>query len=197
MRILLLLGVSALFLAGCQSGSDPVAASPVDPLAIPATEMPTSQIAAVGSVVENRYIVVLDKSGLTGLAGLIDQVGALAAGYGIEIDQVFEHALDGFVGQMSAQVAAQLALESWVAYIEQDRIVGATATQANATWGLDRLDQDDLPLNGNYQLTNNGAGAHVYIIDTGIRSSHNEFSGGIGNGYNTVGGGGPVRHWRW
>lgn len=188
MRILLpLLGLGALLLAGCQPDSDSAA---VAPAADTVPETATAQVGAVGTAVENRYIVVLEKSGLSGLTDLVSQVEALAASYGIDIDRVYEHALDGFVGEMPAAVAALLALDPLVAYVEQDRIVGATATQANATWGLDRIDQEDLPLDSNYQFASNGAGAHAYIIDTGIRSSHSEFSGRLGNGYNTVGGGG-------
>ncbi|HCS27652.1 MAG TPA: peptidase S8, partial [Spongiibacteraceae bacterium] len=185
-----LLAASALLLAACQSDSDSAAPPPVESLVNAPVETASAQVSGVGTVVENRYIVVLEKSGLSGLTGLIGQVEALAATYGIEIDRVYENALDGFVGQMPAAVASLLALDPLVAYVEQDRIVGATATQANATWGLDRIDQENLPLDGNYQFANNGAGAHAYIIDTGIRSTHNEFSGRLGNGFNTVGGGG-------
>lgn len=185
-----LLAASALLLAACQSDSDSAAPPPVESLVNAPVETASAQVSGVGTVVENRYIVVLEKSGLSGLTGLIGQVEALAATYGIEIDRVYENALDGFVGQMPAAVASLLALDPLVAYVEQDRIVGATATQTNATWGLDRIDQENLPLDGNYQFANNGAGAHAYIIDTGIRSTHNEFSGRLGNGFNTVGGGG-------
>ena len=185
-----LLGLSMLLLAACQSDSDSSAGVPVEAINSEPFESASTQVNGVGTAVEGRYIVVLEKAGLSGLSGLIGQVEALAATYGIQVDRVYENALDGFVGEMPAAVASLLALDPLVAYIEQDRIVGATATQSNATWGLDRIDQENLPLDGNYQFTSNGSGAHAYIIDTGIRSTHNEFSGRVGNGFNTVGGGG-------
>ena len=54
--------------------------------------------------------------------------------------------------------------------------------QSNATWGLDRVDQADLPLDQTYSYADDGGNVHAYIIDTGVRSSHNEFSGRVGNG---------------
>ena len=50
-------------------------------------------------------------------------------------------------------------------------------TQAGATWGLDRIDQRDLPLNGTYNYTTTGVGVNAYIIDTGIRRTHTQFGG--------------------
>ncbi|HZG43267.1 MAG TPA: S8 family peptidase, partial [Longimicrobium sp.] len=76
-----------------------------------------------------------------------------------------------------------------VDYIEQDARVQATATQSNATWGLDRVDQRALPLSGTYTYTPTGAGVNVYIIDTGIRLSHGDFGGRAVSGYDAVDGG--------
>ena len=74
-----------------------------------------------------------------------------------------------------------------VAYVERDQVVHAVASQTPATWGLDRIDQRDLPLNNTYNYNQTGAGVHAYIIDTGIRATHQQFAGRVGNGADFVG----------
>jgi subtilisin family serine protease len=54
------------------------------------------------------------------------------------------------------------------------------------SWGLDRIDQRNLPLNQAYEYLNDGSGVHAYVIDSGIRATHNEFSGRVGNGFDFI-----------
>ncbi|XP_071478619.1 aqualysin-1-like [Diadema antillarum] len=60
-----------------------------------------------------------------------------------------------------------------VRYIETDTI----ATIFSVPWGLDRIDQRDLPLNDNFEITGSGAGVTVYVLDTGISETHEDFTG--------------------
>jgi subtilisin family serine protease len=73
--------------------------------------------------------------------------------------------------------------------VEPDRVIALDTTQNNATWGLDRVDQRALPLSTTYTYDSTGAGVTAYIIDTGIRFSHNEFGGRASSGYDAVDGG--------
>jgi aqualysin 1 len=135
-----------------------------------------------------RYIVVL-KERPTGAPSFSLQVADEA---GVQPRYVYSHVLNGFASDLSASQVESLRQDSRVAYVERDGIVHATTTQSGATWGLDRIDQRDLPLNGTYTYTPTGSGVTAYIIDTGILLSHNEFGGRAVKGYDAVTSGGTA-----
>lgn len=58
--------------------------------------------------------------------------------------------------------------------------------QTGAPWGLDRVDQRALPLSSTYSSPGNGSGVRAYIVDTGIRTSHSEFTGRTASGYTSI-----------
>lgn len=100
---------------------------------------------------------------------------------------VYETALKGFSATLTKESVEFLQNDPAVDYVEQDYIISVNAVQTpTPSWGLDRVDQRDLPLDDVYQPETDGSGVHVYIIDTGADVSHDEFADRIGAGYDFV-----------
>jgi subtilisin family serine protease len=87
---------------------------------------------------------------------------------------------------MPEQQAARLANDPRVEYVEEDGVVSLVTTQTGATWGLDRIDQQNLPLDGNYNYNATGSGVRAYIIDTGIRATHTQIAGRVISGFTAI-----------
>jgi subtilisin family serine protease len=104
--------------------------------------------------------------------------------------RVFESAIDGYTANLTPPEAAELAAEPDVAAVEPDSVVTiAGRLQSPAPWGLDRTDQRSRSLSGSYIYARTGLGVAAYVIDTGIRLSHNDFTGRGRSGYDAIDGG--------
>ncbi len=139
--------------------------------------------------IPGQYIVVLDEDRVI-RAAVKGEAEAIAKAHGGSLLHIYEDALRGFTARMSPAAAAALSRNPNVRYIEQDSVMEVVETQPGATWGLDRIDQHDLPLGGTYTYNTPAMNVSVYIIDTGIRSTHTEFSGRVSaTGYTAIGDG--------
>jgi subtilisin family serine protease len=141
--------------------------------------------------IPNHYIVVLDDSvvGEKGAYSISPYVADdLAARHRGKVDRVYQHALNGFAVQMSEADAEEMAKDFRVAYVEEDGVMTADATQNNPPWGLDRIDQRNRPLSATYTYNWTGSGVRVYVIDTGIRTTHSQFGGRASNVFDAFGG---------
>ena len=131
---------------------------------------------------------------------VIDTATELTSTYGGTFTITWSVALKGFRLNATEAQAIAMSDDSKVAFIVQDGAIAVGTPdgtpilmmpdpaalenpQRHAPWGLDRIDQRNLPLDDYYTYHNNGEGVNAYVIDTGILPTHYEFSGRASNLY--------------
>src|SRR6185369_2640394 len=134
--------------------------------------------------IENQYIVVLKDD----VADVDTEAARLEHQFGADRGNghTYRNAIKGFSVRMSEQQAIRLANDPRVDFVEEDGVVSLGTTQTGATWGIDRIDQRDLPLNGTYTYNATGTGVKAYIIDTGIRATHTQLAGRVIYGFTAI-----------
>ena len=149
----------------------------------PANPAPSNAFSQSRPIV-GRYIVIFKVS--------VDNPAAQAAnamrGINGQVHHVYSSAIKGFAATLPAAALQGILNNPNVDYVEQDQTVqlNQASPEMSATWGIDRIDQADRPLDMLYHFNYTGAGVNAFIIDTGIRLDHVEFTGRLLAGYSAV-----------
>lgn len=181
-----LVAAAVLTTAACSDAPAPTAPREMTP----ALSVGTAASSAIGP---NDYIVVL-KDTETNVSAASDRLSVLADA---KVKVTWDRALKGFMAEIPATAVDRLRRDPAVQSVEKDQMayttqdVSAQVVQPVAgIWGLDRIDQRPLPLNGGYQYFRTGGAPgviiHVYVIDSGINLGHSDFAGRIGPGISLV-----------
>src|SRR5262245_28838759 len=156
---------------------------------MPGTSAARAPVISRAAGVPGAYIVVFKPTVVDVDAAVVD----VKVKHGVSATFSYKHALKGFAGHLSAAQLDALQGDPRVEYIEQDQIAHAITTQVNPpSWGLDRIDQQSLPLDNSYTYNQTGAGVDAYMIDTGIRLTHTDFGGRAVTGVDEITPGGTA-----
>ncbi|MGW6708968.1 S8 family peptidase [Streptomyces sp. NPDC054956] len=176
MRLLARLATAALITV------TPVAAGTASAAAPEPTPAPLYTSA---NAVPGKYIVTLEKG--------VDAAKA-AQRMDLKPSFVYSSAMNGFAVQLTPLQLTIVRNSLGVKSVEQDAKVQSAPMPAStagtrapsSSWGLDRIDQKQLPLDNNFSTEGNGAGVTAYVLDTGIDYAHDEFGGRATFGYDAV-----------
>lgn len=146
--------------------------------------------------IADQYIVVFHKN-TPGLPSLQQQqqwtqqqVDLLVNQTGVTVQQQYSHSISGALVIANAQQLKALRQHAAVAYIEPNRKIQLApmlaGAQVNPPWGLDRIDQRQLPLNQQFNPAQTGQAVTAFVIDTGVMINHSDFGGRASNGYDFI-----------
>ncbi|MGA5046682.1 S8 family peptidase [Streptomyces arboris] len=132
------------------------------------------------TAVSGSYIVMLGEKA---------DKSKLAKEYGGKLQRNYSSSINGFSASgLSETEAKRLAADPSVAKVVQNKKFTINATQENPpSWGLDRVDQTETAGDNAYTYPDTaGEGVTAYVIDTGVRVTHEDFEGRATSGFDAV-----------
>ncbi|MDX2394037.1 S8 family peptidase [Streptomyces sp. DK15] len=146
------------------------------------------------NAVPGKYIVTLDK---------VADTAKITSTLGVKPTFTYSKALNGFAAPLTDFQLRMVRLMPGVKSVETDakvnaptafspmssRAAGPELRSPSSSWGLDRIDQKELPLDNDFTTQGNGAGVTAYILDSGIDYKHDEFGDRATFGFDAVGDG--------
>ena len=147
---------------------------------------PPLEIARPDDPIPGQYIFFFDEARVAE-QDVATVAAELTLKHGGTVAEVFQGGLRGFLGSGLEEVQVRrISRDLRVVSVGQDGHIQLTATQSGATWGLDRIDERARTLDTRYVQTTTGQGVNVYVIDTGIRSTHVDFGGRVEPGFTAI-----------
>lgn len=147
--------------------------------------------------IKDNYIVVFNTPSVLNISDdmsiqsyAVQQGDKLANLFNVSVKKNFGSVLNGILISATEAQIKLIRSDPSVKYIEQDSTVTVDSMVSNEhpaweyqNWGRDRIDQRLLPLDGNYDYNFDGTGVTVYIMDSGVLTSHFGFGGRASSGY--------------